>query len=107
MQISLKAWTRYKDKLASVNKKAAEEMDAYLQQIGGYGNHAEEVIRYAYALSSKYGEAAAAAACDMYDTVARESGVRVPAAEPAATPEYGEVARAVGGTVRKAKSPIR
>ena len=100
MQISLKAWMRYKDKLASVNQKAADEMEKYIQQIGGYGEHSDEVIRYAYALSNKYGEAAAAAACEMYDEVAKASGVFAPSAEPAPMPEFGEVARAVGGTVK-------
>lgn len=100
MQISQKTWNRYKNRLAAVDKKAAEEMEAYLQRIGGYENHVEEVIKYAYALSSRYGEAAAAAACEMYDAVAEASGVNVPPAEPAATPEYKEVARAVNGTVK-------
>lgn len=100
MQISQKTWNQYKNRLAAVDKKAAEEMEACLQRIGGYENHVEEVIKYAYALSSRYGEAAAAAACEMYDAVAEASGVNVPPAEPAATPEYKEVARAVNGTVK-------
>ena len=36
----------------------------------------------------------------MYDAVASASRVNVPEAEPAPTPEYGEVAKAVNGTVK-------
>lgn len=75
-------------------------MEQYLQKIGGYGNHVEETIRYAYALSDRYGEAAAAAACEMYDAIATASNVNIPIAEPAPTPDYKEVARAVNGTVK-------
>lgn len=100
MQISQKTWNQYKNRLAAVDKKAAEEMEAYLQRIGGYENHAEEVIKYAYALSSRYGEAAAAAACQMHEAVAEASGVRIPPAVPAEPPDYKEVARAVRGTVK-------
>ena len=100
MQISLKTWTRYKDRLAAIDDKAVEEMQTYLQNIGGYSDHPAEVIRYAYALSNKYGEAAAAAACEMYEAVAEASGVKIPSAEPAELPDYKEVARAVGGTAK-------
>lgn len=100
MQISLKTWNQYKNRLASIDKKAAEEMEAYIQRIGGFEDHAEEVIRYAYALASRYGEAAAAAACQMHEAVAEASGVRIPPAVPAEPPDYKEVARAVRGTVK-------
>ncbi len=106
MQISLKTWQKYKNRLASIDEKAVDEMLKFLQQIGGFGDHAEEVIRYAYALSNKYGEAAAAAACEMYDAVAEASGVNVPLAEPADMPDYKEVARAVNGTVKNSSESM-
>lgn len=56
---------------------------------------------YAFSLTSHYGSAAAALACKMYDRTARASGVIVPAAEPAEAPEYGEVAKAVNGTLKR------
>ena len=106
MQISQKTWKRYKNLLAAIDKKAAGRMEAFIKKIGGFEGHAEEVIRYAYALALalRYGEAAAAAACNMYDAVAEASGVRVPPAEPAETPEYKEVARAVNGTAKNSSA---
>ena len=100
MQISLKTWMRYKDRLSKIDKRATEDMIKFVHRIGGYGDHVQEVIDYAYALSSKYGEAAAAAACEMYDAVALASGAAVPPAEPASVATYGEVAKAVQGTVK-------
>lgn len=100
MKISKRTWKRYKNKLAAVSKKAADEMERYLKRIGGYDVDPDAVIRYAYALATKYGEAAAAAACEMYDAVASISGANVPRAEPAATATYSETARAVRGTVK-------
>lgn len=100
MQIRVKTWIKYKDRLANVSKKAVQEMEAYLKKIGGYGGNEEEVIRFAYALGVKYGEAAAAAACEMYDAVAAASNAGVPPADPADVPSIGEMAKAVKGTVK-------
>ena len=104
MQLSQKTWKRYKNLLAAIDKKAADRMEAYIRKIGGFEGHAEEVIRYAYALTVRYGEAAAAAACNMYDAMAEASGVTLPFAEPAETPEYKEVARAVNGTAKNSSA---
>lgn len=102
MRISLKTWMKYKDRLARINKKAAADMERYVRSIGGYKDHVQEVIDYAFALSTKYGEAAAAAACEMYDAIAVASGASVPPAEPASTAKYTEVAIAVQGTAKNA-----
>lgn len=56
------------------------------------------LIAYAHALVTKYGEGSAELACQMYDALAEASKANVPAAEPAATAEYGEVARMVNAT---------
>lgn len=96
MRISKKAWAKYIRKLAAVDQKAADMMTAYIEEHGM--DDADELIRYAYALATKYGEAAAAAACEMYDATAAAQGASVPPAEPAPTATYGEVAKAVNGT---------
>lgn len=106
MNIPLKVWERYRDTLKKVNKAAFDDMLNFLQQIGGYGGHEQEVIEYAYALATQYGEAAAACACEMYDAVAKASGVIVPPAEPATTATYTETAIAVRGTVRNQNNTI-
>ena len=91
MQISTRDWVRYISRLRAISDKAADEMRKYIA-LHGFEN-TEEILELAYALATKYGEAAGAAACEMYDAVATAAGVGVPAAEPAATATYGEVSR--------------
>ena len=61
----------------------------------------DALIQYADALITKYGEAASAVACEMYDEMAQLQKADVPAAEPAPTPVYGEVAKAVNGCMKQ------
>ena len=63
-----------------------------------------DLISTAYNICTKYSEAAGALAAEWYDTVAEMSGVSVPLAEVADTPDYGEVAKAINGT-RKTGNP--
>lgn len=97
--ISSKDWTRYITRLKAISEKAAEEMQAYVDRFG-FGN-TSAVIHQAYALSTKYGEAASAAACDMYDAVATGAKVNVPPAAPAETASYSDVAKAVNGALKQ------
>ena len=55
----------------------------------------EALINYGYAVATKYGEASAAIAAEMYDATAALAGASVPAAVPAETATYGEVTAAV------------
>ena len=57
-----------------------------------------DLIAYAYGLVTKYGEGSAELACQMYDALAEAQGALVPAAEPAETASYNEVARMVNAT---------
>ena len=69
------------------------------EYIANHGtDDARALIAYANALVTKYGEGSAELACKMYDALAAASNVSVPAAVPAATAEYGEVARMVNAT---------
>lgn len=99
--ISVGNWIKYKDLLARINRKAADEfVRHFVTEGGGYRNFtAKEIVDYAYALVTKYGEASAELACQMYDETARMQKASVPAAEPAATAGYGETAKAVYGTL--------
>ena len=65
-----------------------------------------EFIYTAFNLSTKYGEAAAALACEMYDAAAIASGVALVAAEPAPTATYAEVAKAINGTLKTGNAEI-
>lgn len=106
MTIPVKVWIKYRDTLAKINRKAFDDMSEFLERIGGYGGHEAEVIDFAYALATKYGEATGALACEMYDAVARASGVNVPPAVPAETATYAETAKAVRGTAKRSETMI-
>ena len=106
--ITDRIWDEYIAGLRKINDRAAEEMLKYLNTHSWYSSEAAKnaAIDYAFALSEKYGSAAAALACDMYQAVVDASFVYVPAAEPAATATMGEVAKAVQGTMKTGNPKI-
>lgn len=97
MTLSGTDWARYRDTLSKINKKAIDELDKFIEKLGGYVGNEYEVVEYAYALATKYGEAAAEMACMMYDAMAAAEKVAVLPAVPAATASVSEVSRAVRG----------
>lgn len=103
MTISAEAWARYIKKLAAISRTAARKYEAYLNAATDLNSAAgrKRAIDYAAALAERYGEGAAAAACEMYDGVAAASRVIRIAAEPAAVPSYGEVAKTVNGMLKQ------
>lgn len=105
MQISQRDWNNYVSRLARINKKAADAMQRYIE-LNGLTVNPENVIRYAYIVSNKYGEAAAELACEMYDATALAQGASVPAAVPAQTATYGEVGAAIGGALKQSAKLI-
>lgn len=96
MQISAKTWNEYVTRLSRLNQKAGQLMREYIDAHGTA--NADDLIAYAYGLVTKYGEGSAELACQMYEALAEAQGVLIPAAEPAATASYGEVARMVSAT---------
>lgn len=107
MTISEESWIKYIDDLRKVNDEAArlmlEFMDVH-RDLDGLWNSREvrqAIIQYAYGLTSKYGEAAAELACEMYDAVGVLSDVIIPAAVPAETAAYADIAKAVNGTLKQ------
>ena len=103
MKITAAAWAAYRKKLSAVNRKAADLMTQYV--IANGINDADKLIEYAYALATKYGEAAAALACQMYDQTAEAAKAGVLRAEPASTATYEETAKAINGTLKKSSLP--
>ena len=99
MQITARTWNEYIARLSKLNEKAGQLMQEYVAAHGIEDGPA--LIAYAHALVTKYGEGSAELACQMYDALAEASKANVPAAEPAATAEYGEVARMVNATKRQ------
>ena len=99
--ISQKEWKWYIARLRSINDKACDEFRNLVISRGGYANiERQALIDYAYGISTKYGEASAALSAQMYDAVAELSGVAVPAAVPAETATYSEVAKTVNGIIK-------
>lgn len=105
--ITLDEWARYRDILASMSQQAADEFrnavwnkSGYFGGVGLSNIPRTELIDYAYALVTKYGEGASAAACECYDAIAALSGSNVPAAVPAETAPYSEVAKNINGILK-------
>ena len=101
-QIPRTTWNDYIKKLSLIDKTAAAKVKAYLVKYGlpETVKASQALIEYANNLVMKYGEASAALACEMYDAISLVEGAAVPAAVPAALPEYGDVAKAINGTVK-------
>lgn len=100
--ISRKAWDKYIEVLRKLNDAAADQFKEYLR------THEIETriqrdaaIEYAYALATRYGEASAEFAAQMYESVARASKKTIEAAMPAETATYGEVAKTINGTLKQ------
>ena len=108
MRISAKTWNNYIVTLRKVSDRAAREMEAFVRTQSNRFNagvitideYYTSVIEYAKALATRYGEAAGAAACDMYDAIGRLQGAKVRPAVMAPTATSGEVAKAVRGTMK-------
>lgn len=106
--ISKKEWDTYIALMRQVNEKAAMDLVSYMRRRFGEGvidpttltsEQRKELIDYAYAIVNKYGEASAALAAEMYDATAILEGRFLAPAELAPIAEYGDVARAVNGTI--------
>lgn len=99
MKISRRAWIEYIKRMAEISDAAADLMEKWIKK-NGFGND-KALLDYAFSLSSHYGDAIGELSCQMYEATAIAQSVIVPAAEPAKTPEYGEVAKAVHGTMKQ------
>lgn len=96
MKITAESWQEYIRSLSRLNEEAGQKMAEYIARHGTQA--ADTLIAYAQALVQKYGEGSAELACQMYDAMARASGVQLPPAEPAAPADISETARMVNGT---------
>ena len=96
MKITAESWEEYIRSLSRLNEEAGQKMAEYIARHGA--GDTDTLIAYAQALAQKYGEGSAELACQMYDAMARASGVQLPPAEPAAPADISETARMVNGT---------
>lgn len=101
MDISKRIWKNYIDGLSKVSDTAKQLILKYLEthSIDTFEER-EAFIEYCYGVSTKYGEAAAEFACQMYDAESEYEGVLVDSAEPAEPATMEEVAKAVNGTLK-------
>lgn len=106
MKISSKDWQNYIATLRKINETAAEKVAEYMRSHDcSTPEGMKALIDYAHAVATKYGEGAAELSCEMLDEVAEASGAFVPAAEPAATATYEEIAKTIYGTMAATKDP--
>jgi len=101
MNITKRIWKNYIDGLSKVSDRAKELIMKYLEthEINTFEDR-EAFIDYCYGVSTKYGEAAAEFACQMYDAESAYEGALVDPAEPAEPAPLEEVAKAVNGTLK-------
>ncbi len=103
MYISTKDWTAFVNKLSKINQSAADKVREYVAK-NGFGD-AGALISYCYQVADYYGTASASLSALMYDTVTELEGAFYPPAELAASPSYGDVAKAVNGTLKVSQNP--
>ena len=113
-RITTRAWNNYIGILRRIDDRAEKEMRAMITKLSAQyeeGNitleeYENAAIDYAYALATKYGEAAGAAACEMYDAISELQGANVPPAVPAPTATMAETAKTVKGTMKTGNPDI-
>ena len=90
--------------MSQISQKAADMLEAWISKHGTDDKQA--MIDYVYSLTGRYGQAAGALACQMYEATAAALGAVVQTAEIADLPEYGEVAKAVHGTMKQSQMNV-
>ena len=90
--------------MSAISQKAADLMQEYIRK-NGFADD-QRMLEYAYYLATHYGEAIGALSCEMYEATATAQGVIIKAAEAAPTPEFGEVAKAVHGTMKRSEKQV-
>ena len=98
------AWANYVKRLGKLDDEATKKVGEYIGSIPDFSftnpEDMNKLVVNAYGISTKYGEGAAALACEMYDAIGIASGQILPRAEPADIPNIDEVAKAVRGTAK-------
>ena len=104
MKLSRKSWNNYVRTLSGINKTAGRKMQAWIDRHGT--DDVDALVEYAYALTSRYGEAASAVACEMYDEIATAQKASVQPAVPKPTQNFKYVNKAVRSTLERAPSTV-
>lgn len=104
MKLSRKEWNKYVTRLSAINKTASRRMQAWIDTNGT--DDIEALVAYAHALTTAYGEAASATACEMYDEISTVQKAHVPPAVPKQPQNIKYVEKAVRGTLDRAPSTV-
>lgn len=112
MEISRKTWNRYINLLRNINDTAARDLERWTFDVFGNGlidvytrdADGNNIIDYAYLVTSKYGNASAAVSGEMVEAMAELAGVAIPPAELAPNPTYGEVAKTIQGVLKTSQN---
>lgn len=97
-------WNKYVTRLSAINQTAGRKMQEWIDRNGT--DNVEAMVQVAYALTAKYGEAASATACEMYDEIAVVQNAHVPPAEPKAPQHINYVDKAVRSTLDRAPGTV-
>lgn len=104
LKIKKKDWENYINALAGVSERAAKDMQDFVDKNGM--EDVTTIIAKSYQCSVKYGEAAMALTCEMYDKIAVVQGAKVPPAVPARSVTMQEVKDTVNHALRTAPSTV-
>ena len=102
MTITQAAWSKYSKRLSKINSEAAARIQAWVEKNGL--DDIDALTDYAFAVATKYGEAAGALSAALYDAIAELSHADVPPAEMAPTPSYGEMAKTINGVLKQSRN---
>lgn len=107
MTISRKTWNKYISDLRKINDAAAKRVIDFMKDYPDLNNSVarKEIIEFSYAIAEEYGTASAAISAEMYDAIAALQKVNVPAAIPAETATYSDVAKTVNGILKTSTNP--
>lgn len=103
MYISAQDWKKFINGLSKINKAASDAIIKYVDQ-NGLGDK-DALVNFAYSVVDMYGDASATLAADMYDQISELEGKYFEPAELADTPDYGEIAKTVYGTLKTSVNP--
>lgn len=101
MNISRKDWDNYTTSQELIRKKASDLMQAWIDKNGVSDRNS--MVKFAKALTDKYGETAGAYACQLFDEIAARAGINT-SAIPADVATYDEVGKAVNGSLKQSGS---
>ena len=102
IRITKEEWNNYITTLRAINDEAAQKIINFINYMGIEnisGDQTKLLIDYCYNIVRQYGEAAGALSAEMYDAVAALEGRYLAPAEIAELASYGDVAKAVNGTL--------